>query len=487
VSDAPLRLLPWQVALLRRVLTPGSTTPIAINGGIGVGKSHLLAYILGAVARTRPGSTSGLLSDSWPSLRENNLPYCRQVFGNAARWLASDRVFEFANGSRVELRHYDLAAGHDESRNPIEGRTYAGGVVILDEAQKVSQVAFKHMTGRARGEVADLNGHMWPTRVILCGRPNAGTWWWEGAAAEAGGIVVKPRTAENPHNGPDYLANLRRAYDEAMFRCITEGAPAPTVGGVFGDWSDKAAPAGNILDGFVYNPALPVHLGVDFGRRTPAVVWVQQQTIGGALCDVAFDEAAPDETLTPELALAMLAPWQRRWGARPTLYGAEPCRWRIDVAYVDPAGNAKNPQTGATDVGILRRQSDPGDGLGGGIGALVVTTTAADRVSVSAGLTKLRGAVCPGEGPRRLLMTRELWDRGMQAPAKERTLSRSLMQYAWKHAEAKAGGGSEHPSTHHVDALRYWYIGARWGIGAGGASAHIGGALLPRSGMVGVR
>jgi hypothetical protein len=53
----------------------------------------------------------------------------------------------------------------------------------------------------------------------------------------------------------------------------------------------------------------------------------------------------------------------------------------------------------------------------------------------------------------------------MQAPAKERTLSRSLMQYAWKHAEAKAGGGSEHPSTHHVDALRYWYIGARWGIG----------------------
>ena len=152
MSDAPLRLLPWQVALLRRVLTPGSTAPIAINGGIGVGKSHLLAYILGAVARTRPGSTSGLLSDSWPSLRENNLPYCRQVFGNAARWLASDRVFEFANGSRVELRHYDLAAGHAK-RDVFDGDEWT---VILREAVGLDHggggigLCHRESTGRKR-------------------------------------------------------------------------------------------------------------------------------------------------------------------------------------------------------------------------------------------------------------------------------------------------------------------------------------------------
>jgi hypothetical protein len=458
----PVRLLPWQSDLLRRIVTPGPVVPIAINGGIGVGKSHLLAYILGVVARTRPGSTSGLLSDSWPSLRENNVPYCRRVFGSAAVWKPSDGVFEFANGSRVELRHYGLAAGHDESRNPIEGRTFAGGVVILDEAQKVAPTAFGHMVGRGRGTVNDLNGHAWPTRAVLCGRPNAGTWWWEDAVTAAGGFVVKPKTAENPHNGPDYLNNLRIVYDDAMFRCITEGAPAPTVGGVFDVWTAQAWPAGNVIEGFRYDPARPVHVGLDFGRRTPAVVWLQQQILDGRPVDVIFDETAPDETLTPALVDHITASWARRWPSRADLYGTEPCRWRIDLAYVDPAGNARNAQTGKADVDLLRRTTDPGDGLGGGVGSLVLTTTDAERVGVGAGLLKLRGSVAASAGHRRLAMTRELWERGMAAPNSVRTLSRALLSYSWKHAESKAGGGTEHPSTHHVDALRYWYIGARW-------------------------
>jgi len=70
-------------------------------------------------------------------------------------------------------------------------------------------------------------------------------------------------------------------------------------------------------------------------------------------------------------------------------------------------------------------------------------------------------------------MTRELYDRGMAAPTKVRTLARSMMQYTWKHAEKKASGGTEHPSTHHVDAVRYRQIGARWG---GEAAAFVGAA-----------
>ena len=84
-------------------------------------------------------------------------------------------------------------------------------------------------------------------------------------------------------------------------------------------------------------------------------------------------------------------------------------------------------------------------------------------------------------------MTRELHDRGMAAPHTVRTLARSLLQYSWRHAEKKASGGTEHPSTHHVDALRYRQIGARWSTGAASLPPGLGGVTMPGAAMVGVR
>ena len=61
------------------------------------------------------------------------------------------------------------------------------------------------------------------------------------------------------------------------------------------------------------------------------------------------------------------------------------------------------------------------------------------------------------------LITRELWERGMSAPAGARTLARSLLTYSWEHADRKSRSGRDHDSTHHCDALRYWCINRRWG------------------------
>ena len=457
-------LLPWQVEATRWLLDPAAPDLLAINGGIGCGKSWWLAFALVTVARSRPGSTSALLSDSWPSLAGNNLQPLLALAGNHAQWRSADRELVFGNGSRIELRHYRLAEGARESTNPIEGRNYRGGLVVVDEAQKLPRTVLDHATGRTRGAVVGLDGREWQSRVILNGRPDAGDWWWQTAAEEQGGAVMRPKTAENPHNGPAYLERLRRLYTPTMFRCVTEGEPAPAEGGVFADWSEAPWPVGNILDGWRYDPARPVQIGVDFGRRSPAVVWVQQAVIDGETVDVLFDEWAGSEVLTPGMVAAILAPSATRWGG-VTPYGAEPGRWRVDVAYADPAGNARNVQTGATDIGILRRQvGEATDPLGGGLGCQVVTTTAADRTSVSAGLMRVTGLVSPAAGPRRLVMTAELWRRGIEAPTKQRTLARSLLRYTWEHAERKSRGGTEAPETHHVDALRYWCIGARWGL-----------------------
>jgi len=454
------RPLSWQARAVRWLLDPGAPDYAAINGGIGCGKSDLLAYLLDMWCRAVPGATCALISDSWPSLKGNNLPYLRAHCIGATE---SDggRTFTYPNGSTIELRHYRLAAGAKESANPIEGRTYS--LVVVDEAQKVPPVVLDHITGRMRGSPRPcVMGIPRGQRCLLNGRPDRGDWWWERAIGELGGVVFKPATRENPHNGPRYLQRLAARLSPAMFRCVTEGVPAPAEGGVYDGWLESSWPHGNILDGWRYDPTRPVDIGVDFGRRTPAVVYVQRDESQGV--DVVFDELAPDECTTPLLVSRILRPWAERWPGVASLYGAAPCPWRIDRAYVDPAGNAGNVHTGASDVAILRRAqgADPGDGLGGGLGCMVVTTTAAERTSVVAGCERLRGAMQAADGTRRLVMTRELWDRGMSAPQGVRTLARSMLAYTWEMAQAKSRGGSDHWSTHHVDALRYWAIGARW-------------------------
>ena len=455
-------MLPWQVEAVRWLLDPNASTALAINGGIGCGKSWVLAYMLGVAAATRPGSASALLSDSWPSIAGNNLPPCLALFEGRAEWHGSERMFRFDNGSTIELRHYRLTSGALESSNPIEGRNYSG-LIVCDEAQKLSPMVLDHALSRARGTSIDLAGRVCAPRVVMNGRPDAGDWWWERAIDEMGGAVMKPKTAENPHNGPDYLRNLQARYSPAMFRCVTEGVPAPPEGGVFEALGEDAPPLGNVLDGWRYDPLAPVELGIDFGRRTPAVVWIQRATVLGERVDVVFDELAPDGCTTPQLIGRILAPWHTRWPDAPTLYGAERGTWRLDAAYADPAGNAGNVQTGKSEVELLRRpQGDGFDALGGGLGCRVVTTTDPSRTSVTAGLLRLQAMVESASGARRLLFTRELWDRGLAATGKTRTLARSMMRYTWEMADRKRGGRSEDWSNHHVDALRYWCIGSRW-------------------------
>lgn len=456
--------LPWQAEALGWLLDAEDTDFLAINGGIGCGKSELLAVMLHTYCMALPGVQTMLVSDSWPSLRVNNLGYLHRHCGRVASWRAADKEYVYPSGSKVILKHYGLSSGAKESENPLEGASM--GLLVVDEAQKLPPVVLDHIAGRMRGAAAltDAAGFKRSERAVLNGRPDRGDWWWERAVAESGGAVIKPKTRDNPHNGARYLERLARQLSPAMFRCVTEGIPAPAEGGVYDVWREDEWPAGNIVDGWRYDVARPVHIGVDFGRRTPAVVWVQQDEAGRW---VIFDETAPDECSTPQLVARILRPWSQRWPGIDRLYGAAPVPWRLDVAYADPAGNAANVQTGLADIALLRRaQGDATDGLGGGLGCLVMTTTDAARTGVSAGCERVRGMMAPARGEPRLVMTRELWDRGLAAPQGVRTLSRSLMAYTWEHVAKKGRGAGDHWSTHHCDALRYWAIGAAWSAGA---------------------
>lgn len=484
---SPPQLLDWQKDVLRWVLDPDAPPFAAIYGGIGCGKTYLLSLVVDVVAMTRPGSFSMLLSDTYGRLMGNNQPECIKLFRGAA-YNGQSMVWTFpAIGdeapSRAELRFYQLPASRDEGSNPLEGRTVTG-VIIADEAQSLPQQVLSHMIQRARGGATDINGVRHAPKVLVNGRPGAIDWWAR-RVEELGGVVFRPMTADNPHNGPGYIENIYRDNPRRVADCLTKGTPMPVEGAVYSCLSDEAWPVGNVIEGWHYDHGLPAEVGIDFGRRTPAVVWIQPCTIDGLEVDVIFDAWGENEKLTRDIVAAIRDPWQRRWGDRDALYGVRrgeaPSQhpdfagvWRVDCAAVDPAGNAKDAKSGATDIGLLRRRPDHDpDGLGGGLGCRVVCTTDADRVPVHAGITRLQGMMDPGMGHRRLLVTRELMERGMNAPAGARTLPRSLLTYSWEHADRKSRSGRDHDSTHHCDALRYWAINRRWVTDRSGPSRYI--------------
>lgn len=463
--------LDWQLDLYEWVVNPHDPRRFcAIMGGIGCGKTHALANVAGLVGASRPGSSSILVSDCYPSLEGNNQPELRDALEGLAEWRDKSRRWLFPGNASLELRHYELPENRAESKNPLEGRTITG-VGMVDEAQAIRPTVLGHLTGRCRGSSHDLNGQRFAPKIIINGRPDAGSRWWARAAEAdpANWLLLRPRTADNPHNGVEYLSNLARIYDAAMLRCLTEGTEAPVTGAAFGVFREAAWPAGNVLHGFRFSAHDPVWLGVDFGRRFPAVVWVQTVNIAGHPVDVVFDEVAVDEVLTPQLVTAIRAPWRHRWPGYSDLYGAEQGAWHISRVYADPAGNARQAHSGQSDVAILRRPVNftGGDGLGGGLGAQVVTTTDPDRTPVHAGVTRLRGLMDPDQGHRSLAITAELWgrDERLQVPEKQRTLRRAILGFRLEDIDAKARGKKESPHTHHIDALRYWGIGHRGGSG----------------------
>lgn len=457
--------LPWQIELYRWALNPRDKRHCAIFGGVGCGKTHGLAKVGALVGLSRPGSRSLLVSDSWPSLRGNNMPELTSSCRDVATWRASDREWHFPDAAVLELRHYQLAATAAESENPLEGRTVTG-IGMVDEAQALSPQVLDHLTARCRGSSYDTSGNRHAPKMVINGRPDAGSRWWLrfAEAHPKQWLILRPQTAENPHNGPEYLLNLATRLDPVMFRCVTTGSEAPVVGAAFAGFEARPWPEGNLLRGFRFDPHREVWLGVDFGRRFPAVVWGQTQVIHGVEVDVIFDAVAPNGVLTPQLVGHILAPWRDRWPGRDSLYGVGHGRWRLDLAYVDPAGNSKSPHTGLSDINILSRPvGAAGDGLGGGLGARIITTTNVDRVPVHAGVTLLQGLMDPAMGHRRLLVTEELWDRDELAPETTRTIRRAIVQFRLEDIDKKAAGKGESRATHFIDALRYWAIAARWG------------------------
>jgi hypothetical protein len=500
-------LTPFQGDFVEWGVDPASPDRCAVYGGVGCGKTYGIALLAYVVSMSRPGAYSLLTTDTTESLRDLLLPECEKAFGGwklradgsvvlvldqsdvlvgegevllcppAATWHDRDRTWRFTNGSTVKLRYYDLKSTQNEAQNPIEGRTVTG-VLLADEAQKLPPKLIDHAEERTRGTRRDAVGNVHPPKLAIIGRPGAIDWWPRAVKAR-GGVVMEPRTRDNPHNGPRYLEKLREGRTPAQFHCIIGEGPAPVEGAAYEGFKTVAEdggpaywPHGNLIRAAVCDGPGEVTLALDPGFGNPAVLFVRHVRLllgppwraREVTVHVVLDDLGGglEETTTPHLVQAI----QRRLDQR---------QWTARTLIADPAGLARNAQTGQSDLAIFARpRTYTHDHLGPGLGVRVVVPRDPARRDVLTGVARVQALICNAEDPalRLLLVTDAHWRHCEAAGTEVRNIRNSLLQYTTAIAEKKRSTGRDHKSTHFADALRYLVAEGpgTWQLTGGGAA-----------------
>jgi hypothetical protein len=160
-----------------------------------------------------------------------------------------------------------------------------------------------------------------------------------------------------------------------------------------------------------FDPSLMWVCGMDFGFRAPTAILYAAVDAGGVLriVDERVESAA---TLDAHLDALLASRWPR-----PAWIG------------VDPAGNQRSLQTGASDVAMLRKRG------------LVVRDR---RAPVEAGLRLVRARLAPATGSSTLFIH-----------ARCVRLIESLERYHYRDAGSRPNEPVKDGSDHAVDALRY--------------------------------
>ena len=484
-------LMPHQLKLAAAVLDPAGPSIIGVMGGIGVGKTAALAVCLVLVALTRPGSHSMLVGHTQKNLQKNVLPFIdrflAQPQGVAAvhKYDAQAGCYVFDNGSCIWISHYRIARGAGEETNPIEGSNI-NGLFCVEEAEAINPNVIKHALDRLRGESVDVNGRLCGPTLVLNGRPAQSRWWMREAAKVAkklkaaggsgvairGGASIISKTAENYHNGPGYLANLKGSRTLEQFLAITECAPAPAEGAYYSDFialdPDTSKPAlwprTNIVPAPTYGGPGLVRVSVDPGFNSPAAVVYRIVTVENPRTGAPIDIMVILATIAPDrVRLAGLVSEIHRI--------CDAHEWTIEAGRGDPAMAQHGKHSGHTDYDILERDRDDySDSSGPGLGVIFDPIEGQQRRIVLNGVHRLQVLICNALGERRLVCTDEYWrwaeaqeESTEQGAAQPRTWAYTVRAYTKDVVATKRTMRQDHDSTHMADAVRYAVAVDMWG------------------------
>lgn len=419
---------PLQVDLLRAL---SDKTFIACQAGWGSGKTTALSMALITYAAANPNGASLFVTDTnkryvsvvYPSLVE----WTQKLWAQAWEYSASEQRWTAPNGHTIWCRSYFRPNTKTANQNSLEGINC--GMALIDEAQVLNEEVAHKALGRIRSA-----GPMGP-RLIICGLPVHGAWWVR-MAEETGGAIIKHTSHVNKQNlSPEWFTMARNTLPQAEYEAMIENRPAPPRGLVLSTFN----PSKHIIKGWQYQPHMLTRIAIDWGFRSPAVLFISHDPELNA--DVIHAEISANEVTVAELTKRILEiAWPR------SMQSSAPHKnmiW-IDKASGDKAGAARNDQTALSAFRVMKREPPKG------IGVPFRWTTDPIKTDILNGLQRLRQRFERDE----ILITSELWDGGQRS---SHSLARGLMSYSWD-----AHGKPIKKDEHHIDALRYDTLNWAW-------------------------
>ena len=500
-------LMPHQLKLARLVMDPQGPSVISVMGGIGVGKTAALGYLLGLVALTRPGSHSMLVGHTQKNLQKNVLPFinmCLAAPKGAKACYVYDNIsgcYTLDNGSVIWVSHYRIAKGADESTNPIEGSNISG-LFCVEEAEAINPMVMQHALDRLRGEVVDVCGRLCGPTLVLNGRPAQSRWWMRAGAnlskklqetakdvdagqmSLRGGAQLIAKTRDNYHLDPGFLTRQRLNRTLEEFLAITECAPAPAASAYYShfktmdDKGDRLMwPESNLVPAADFAGPGLVRIGVDPGLNNPAgVIYRIVPTVDPRtgktldlfviLATVTPRRIKKDEDEDEEGGLKVKRRGQLSMFIENIHEVCDDEGWVIEAGRGDPASaRTENYHSGLTDFDILERDRDDwSDASGPGLGVYFDRITDPAKFIILNGVKRIQALICNAMNvpERRLVCTDRYWD---WAEAQEqnsdlgadqpKTWAYTVRAYTKEVVATKRTMRRDHDSTHVADALRY--------------------------------
>jgi hypothetical protein len=262
------------------------------GGAAGGGKSYLLRVSAIRWCLAVPGLQAYLFRRKGTDLYDNHLKGSRNfhdllaplVAAGRVTWRAGKKEFQFANESRIALRHLQ----HDRDLQDYQGREMH--VLLIDELTHFTEAQYRFLRSRLRvsddldvpadflgmlpraecGSNPGSVGHAWVKRTWVMPRP-PGTVWK--APEDEGGmrrVFIPARMDDNPSLDQGYATRLAGLGSPALVKALRDGDWDIVAGGALEMWSRDL----HVVEPFTIPPHWTRFRSVDWGSSKPfSVGW----------------------------------------------------------------------------------------------------------------------------------------------------------------------------------------------------------------------
>ncbi|MEA1938089.1 MAG: phage terminase large subunit [Pseudomonadota bacterium] len=340
-------------------------------GPFGSGKSVACAMELMRRAINQPAGKGGVrrsrfcvVRNTYSQLRDTTLATWRAWFGQMGKLQATPpyrhRIrLDPGDGTKVETEILFYALDRPEDARKLLSLELTGA--WINEAREVPVAVIRTLLGRIdrypaqrdggagwAGVIADTNppdDDHWLYRLAEVERPEG----WE-VFRQPGGLIRNESGGWSENLAAENLENLPSHYYERQVPGNASDWVAVHLAGEYGfvrgtdrpvfiDFYDRAHVAP-----LAFDPALPLHIGIDFGL-TPAAV-LAQLTTPGQVCIL-------DELVTEDMSIAAFA------DALRVKLGRDWACARIDGVTGDPAGGQRAQTDARTPFDMMRAAGFP--------------------------------------------------------------------------------------------------------------------------------